>query len=174
MARSGADLALLLLGGFRALVDAAIVELARRGHHDVRPAHDFAMRAIGAGAGNAAELGRRLSVSKQAAAKTIAVLEERGYVARRAAPAGRRARLEVTPLGFEVLRLGEAIFDELRARWAKQIGKAQLVQLEVQLTALVGKAPIRFDTPGWAAQDLGEPMPTTRAKRRRSERVRRS
>lgn len=160
MARSGADLALLLLGGFRALVDAAHVELARQGHHDVRPVHDFAMRAIGAGAGNAAELGRRLSVSKQAAAKTIAVLEERGYVARVAAPAGRRARLEVTPLGFEVMRLGEAIFDELRARWAKQIGISQLVRLEAQLTKLVGEAPIRFDTPGWVAQDLGEPMPS--------------
>lgn len=174
MARSGADLALLLLGGFRALVDAAIVELARRGHDDVRPVHDFAMRAIGAGAGNAAELGRRLSVSKQAAAKTIAVLEARGYVARGSAPAGRRARLEVTPLGFEVLRLGEAIFDELRAHWAKQIGTAQLVRLEAQLTTLVGEAPIRFDTPGWVAQDLGEPMPTTRARRRGAAGARRS
>jgi hypothetical protein len=34
VSRSGADLALLLLGGFRTLVDAAIVELARRGYED--------------------------------------------------------------------------------------------------------------------------------------------
>ena len=52
MSRSGADLALLLLGGFRALVDAA-TELADRGYEDVRPVHDFAMRAIAAGADNA-------------------------------------------------------------------------------------------------------------------------
>src|ERR1035441_10142144 len=99
MSRSGADLALLLLGGFRSLVDTATAELARRGYEDVRPVHAFAMRAIAAGAGNAGEpracykdlrpvhafamraiaagagnasdLGRRLSVSKQAAAKTI-------------------------------------------------------------------------------------------------------
>jgi len=167
MARSGADLALLLLGGFRALVDAARGELARRGHDDVRPVHDFAMRAIGAGASNASELGRRLSVSKQAAAKTIAVLEERGYVARRATQAGQRARLEVTPLGLEVMRLGEAIFDELRAQWAKQIGAAQLVQLEAQLTVLVGGAPIRIDAPGWVAQDLGDQLPPTQRARRR-------
>ena len=69
MSRSGADLALLLLGGFRSLVDGATAELARRGYEDVRPVHDFAMRAIAAGAGNASELGRRLSVSRQAAAK---------------------------------------------------------------------------------------------------------
>ena len=111
MSRTGADLALLLLGGFRSLVDAATAELARRGYEDVRPVHDFAMRAIAAGAGNASELGRRLSVSKQAAAKTIAVLQEHGYVTRDTDPRhARRMLLQVTPLGFEVLRTGEAIF----------------------------------------------------------------
>ena len=41
MSRSGADLALLLLGGFRSLADAASVELAERGHEKIRPVHDF-------------------------------------------------------------------------------------------------------------------------------------
>ncbi|MET1071236.1 MAG: MarR family winged helix-turn-helix transcriptional regulator [Umezawaea sp.] len=158
MSRSGADLALLLLAGFRSLVDGAMAELAARGHDDVRPVHDFAMRAIAAGADNASELGRRLSVSKQAAAKTIAVLQDRGYVSRDPDPAdARRKRLQVTPLGFEVLRTGEAIFDELRRQWERQIGPAQLAGLEEHLTALVGESPIRLDTPGWLARDLGEP-----------------
>ncbi|MFG1697964.1 MarR family winged helix-turn-helix transcriptional regulator [Nonomuraea sp. NPDC049309] len=158
MSRSGADLALLLLGGFRTLVDSAIAELARRGHEDVRPVHDFAMRAIAAGADSASELGRRLSISKQSAARTIAVLEQRGYVAREPDPDdARRKRLQVTPLGFEVLREGEAIFDELRRRWARQIGTAELEALEAHLRALVGRQPVRFDTPGWLTHDLGEP-----------------
>jgi DNA-binding MarR family transcriptional regulator len=158
MSRSGADLALLLLGGFRTLVDAAIVELARRGYPDVRPVHDFAMRAIAAGADSASELGRRLSISKQSAAKTIAVLQERGYVARDADPLdARRKRLQVTALGFDVLRHGEAIFDELRDQWARQIGAAELETLETQLATLVGTTPVRFDTPGWISRDLGEP-----------------
>src|SRR3981189_122248 len=101
MSRSGADLALLLLGGFRSLVDGATAELARRGYEDVRPVHDFAMRAIAAGAGNASELGRRLSVSKQAAAKTIAVLQERVYLSPETDTLdARRKRLQVTPLGL--------------------------------------------------------------------------
>src|SRR5689334_25069594 len=146
MSRSGADLALLLLGGFRTLVDAATAELARRGHRDVRPVHDFAIRAIAAGADTASELGRRLSITKQSAAKTIAVLQERGYVARETDPLdGRRKRLQVTALGFEVLREGEAIFDELRTRWEGQIGAAELATLEKQLAELVGAVPIRFD-----------------------------
>jgi DNA-binding MarR family transcriptional regulator len=158
MSRSGADLALLLLGGFRSLVDAATAELAVRGYEDVRPVHDFAMRAIASGADNASELGRRLSVSKQAAAKTIAVLQERGYVTREADPLdARRKRLQVTELGFDVLRTGEAIFDELRDQWERQIGPAQLASLETHLAALVGDPTVRFDTPGWMTRDLGEP-----------------
>jgi DNA-binding MarR family transcriptional regulator len=157
MSRSGADLALLLLAGFRSLVDGAMVDLAAHGYEDVRPVHDFAMRAIAAGADNASELGRRMSVSKQAAAKTIAVLQERGYVAREADPDdARRKRLHVTALGFEVLSKGEAIFDELRGTWERQIGAAQLQQLEAHLTALVGAPSVRFDTPGWMTRDLGE------------------
>ena len=155
MSRSGADLALLLLGGFRALVEAATAELARRGYQDVRPVHDFAMRAIAAGADSASELGRQLSVAKQSAAKTIAVLQERGYVTREPDPRdARRKRLEVTPLGFEVLRQGEAIFDELRVQWEHQIGAAELASFESQLAQLVGAGPIRFDTAGWIARDL--------------------
>ena len=158
MSRSGADLALLLLGGFRTLVDAVIAELDRRGHEDVRPVHDFAMRAIAAGADSASELGRRLSISKQSAARTIAVLQERGYVARDIDPDdARRKRLQVTALGFEVMRQGEAVFDELREQWGEQIGAAELEALEAHLSVLVGTLPIRFDTPGWIARDLGEP-----------------
>ena len=155
MSRSGADLALLLLGGFRALVDAATEELARCGYQDVRPVHDFAMRAIAAGADSASELGRQLSIAKQSAAKTIAVLQERGYVTREPDPRdGRRKRLQVTPLGFEVMRRGEAIFDELRSGWERQIGTAELASLEGRLAQLVGTVPIRFDTPGWIARDI--------------------
>lgn len=157
MSRSGADLALLLLAGFRSLVDAARLELAASGYHDVRAVHDFAMRAIAAGADNASELGRQLSVSKQAAAKTIAVLQDRGYVTREPDPTdGRRKHLHVTPLGFEVLSKGEAIFNELRNQWQQKIGIAQLQQLEKHLAELVSSSSIRLDTPGWMAQDLGE------------------
>ena len=159
MSRSGADLALLLLGGFRTLVDAAAAELAERGHEDVRPVHDFAMRAIAAGADSASELGRRLSITKQSAAKTIAVLQERGYVTRDTDPRdGRRKRLQVTALGFDVMRQGEAVFDKLRDQWAQQIGAAELDRIEAHLTALVGAQPVRFDTPGWFARDVGEPV----------------
>ncbi len=156
MPRSGADLALLLLGGFRTLADRATLELAARGYEDVRPVHDFALQAILSGADNASELGRRMSVTKQAAAKSIAALEERNYVAREPDPAdGRRMRLQVTEHGLAMLREGEAIFDELREQWAKQVGEEALADLERALRQLVGNRGIRLDAPGWTAQDLG-------------------
>src|ERR1700753_315906 len=145
MPRSGADLALLLLGGFRTLADQATAELASRGYEEIRPVHDFALRAILAGADNASELGRRMSVTKQAAAKTIAALEERNYVAREPDPADkRRMRLYVTDHGLAMLRAGEEIFDELRQRWERQVGADPVLQLESTLQQLVGNGVIRL------------------------------
>lgn len=155
MSRSGANLALLLHGGFRTLVSAASTGLARRGYDDVRPVHDFAIRAIAAGAANASDLGRSLSVSKQAAAKTISVLQERGYIARDSDPLDARVkRLRVTPRGLQMLKQGEEIFDELREKWQLQIGIEELEKLEFLLTNLVGGLP-SYDTVGWIAENEG-------------------
>lgn len=114
------------------------------------------MRAVAAGADSASEVGRRTSVSKQAAAKTIAVLVDRGYVSSEGDPAdARRKRLRVTELGLDVLRQGEAIFDELREAWERRIGATELALLEERLTTLVGDGAVRPDAPGWVAQDAG-------------------
>jgi DNA-binding MarR family transcriptional regulator len=155
MVRSGANLALLLLGGFRELADRATAELAERGFPDVRPMHDFALRAIDGGADNASELGRRLAVSKQAAAKTIALLEQRRYVEREPDEADRRrVRLRVTDRGHAVMAEGEAIFDELRAQWASEVGAERLEELEAALRHLVGSSTVRPEAPGWLAGEL--------------------
>jgi DNA-binding MarR family transcriptional regulator len=156
MSRSGADLALLLLGGFRSLVDTATIELARRGFEDFRPVHEFALRAIVAGADSASELGRRTAVSKQAAAKTIAVLVDRGYVAIAPDPHdARRKRLQVTDRGTDVMAQGEEILEGVRADWQRRIGRSELAALESHLAALVGDSAIRVEAPGWVAADPG-------------------
>ena len=146
----GPELALALLGGFRNMTDTAIAELARRGFEDVRPVHEFAMSAIVEGAGSASELGRSLGVTKQSAARTIAVLQERGYVAREPDPGdARRKRLAVTPRGLDVLRTGEQIFDDVRQRWREALGAEEFDRFERALTTLVGTRPPRFDTAAW-------------------------
>jgi DNA-binding MarR family transcriptional regulator len=119
----GAELAQLLLAGFRSLADEVTRELQVRGHPGVRPAHEFALRAIDAGADTASELGRRLSVSKQAAAQNLAVLERLGYVEREPDPSdARRKRLKVTPHGYDMMAVGGAVLDEVRERWLAELG----------------------------------------------------
>lgn len=150
--RSGADLALLLLGSYRNLVDEVVRELAKRGYPDARPSHEHAIQAIRAGADSASDLARRLAVSKQAAAKTIAALVERGYVTTEVDPADvRRKKIRITDRGDGLIAEGAAIFDEVRARWEGRLGAAELARLEVQLAQLVGDAPINLDSPGWVA-----------------------
>ncbi|KQV06416.1 MarR family winged helix-turn-helix transcriptional regulator [Leifsonia sp. Root112D2] len=139
MSRSGADLALLLLGGFRFLAEEATDRLAARGHPGVRPAHDFALRAVVAGAESVSEVGRRTSVSKQAAAKTVAFLEEGGYILRSPDPGdARRARLRVTDRGNLLMREGEAVFDELRAQWESLVGQGRVADVQDALVQLLG------------------------------------
>lgn len=155
MSRSGADLALLLLAGFRAFADRGTEELAARGFEDVRPAHDFALRAIAAGADTPSELARRLSVTRQAAAKTIATLEERRYVERAPDPRdGRRLRLTITDRGAELMSTGEAVFAELRVQWEDQVGVGRIAEVEEAVRALVGDATISIDSPDWSTAEI--------------------
>lgn len=154
MTRPGPHLALLLLGSYRKLADAAQRELANRGYGDMRSSLHYAISAIDRGATSASELGRALSVTKQAAAKTIAILVERGYVVVHQDPAdGRRRSLRVTDRGHQATAEGEAIFDELRAQWADRIGADALDRLEAQLVEFVGDDGIRLEKPGAASED---------------------
>lgn len=154
MSRSGGDLALLLLAGFRTMADEGSTGLAALGYEDVRPVHDFALRSILSGADSASALGRAMSISKQAAAKTIALLEGRGYLLREADPTdGRRTRLRVTDRGTSMLDHGEKVFNEIRERWEAQLGAPAIAELEATLKTLVGKNAIQLDAPGWDARD---------------------
>ena len=150
MSRSGAELALLLLGGFRALAEAGSAELAAHGYERIRPIHDFAMHSVLAGADTTSELARQLGVSKQAAAKTVAFLEAEGYVTSETDQRdSRRRRLQVTDRGRALMLTGQQVFNELRDRWAEHIGVAELERMEAALIDLGIVAPTRFDAPGW-------------------------
>ena len=132
-----------MLGGFHAMTDEVIEGLAERGHPDVRAVHEFALRAIDTGADTASELGRRLSVSKQAAAKTIAAMQRLGYVEIEPDPAdGRRRRIRVTPRGRDMMAIGSALFDDVRERWAAEIGAQQLDALQAHLGQLARPRPL--------------------------------
>ena len=146
----GFELPMLLFAGFRSIIDELHAELARRGHPDMRPAHGFALQAIGLGGATAADTGRRLGVSKQAAGKTIDRLEELGYVHRSGDEADRRRKLaRLTPRGIEALALSAMIFDDIRSRWEGTLGAARLADMEDGLRTMIPGETFRLDVPGW-------------------------
>ena len=146
----GFELPLLLLHGFRVLIDELHAELARQGHPDMRPMHGFVFQAIGPGGTTAAQLARRLGVSKQAAGKTIDHLERLGYLERAPDPAdARRKAVRLTGRAFDALDRSARLFDDLRARWAEVIGKDRLRALEADLREVTSSQGFRLDIPGW-------------------------
>ena len=150
MSSAGYELPLLLFGGFRAIIDELHAELARRGHPELRPAHGFAMQAIGLPGATASDVGKRLGISKQAAGKTIERLEAVGYATRAGDAADRRRKLvRLTPRGLEALALSAAIFTEIRDRWARQLGTGRIEDLEASLRRMVPDGTFRLDVPGW-------------------------
>jgi len=146
----GFELPLLLLHGFRVLIDELHTELARQGHPDMRPMHGFVFQAIGPDGTTAAQLARRLGVSKQAAGKTIDHLERLGYTERAPDPAdARRKVVRLTGRAVDALARSARVFDELRARWARVIGEARLRALESDLRRVTSAEAFRLDIPGW-------------------------
>ncbi|MFE3492938.1 MarR family winged helix-turn-helix transcriptional regulator [Streptomyces sp. NPDC059175] len=145
----GYELPLLLFAGFRTLIDRLHAELARQGHPEVRPAHGFAMQAVGTAGSTASEVGRRLGVSKQAAGKTVDRLVALGYAERADDPSdARRKIVRLTPRGLDVLARSASVFDELRAEWARTLGEPELRALEEALRTVVPDA-FRLDAAGW-------------------------
>src|ERR1700722_20772956 len=131
MSSAGYELPLLLFAGFRSIIDELHVELARRGYQDMRPAHGFAMQAIGFSGATATEVGRRLGISKQAAGKTVERLEALGYVERAGDGHDRRRKLvRLTPRGVKALTLSAATFTYIRARFEHILGQREAAEFE--------------------------------------------
>lgn len=143
------DLPLLLLQGFRVLIDGLHAELARQGHPDVRPVHGFVLQAVADGC-SAVELGRRLGVTKQGATKHVETLEGLGYLRRDPDPHDARARIvRRTARGDDCLRRSARILGDLREGWAESLGPDRVDDLEHDLRAVTADAPLRVDVPGW-------------------------
>lgn len=149
--RAGFELPLPLLGAFRSLIDELHDTLAESGHAEARPLHGFALQAIRPDDTTASELGRRLGVSKQAAAKTVASLERVGYVSREPDPQdGRAVRLRRTRRGEEMLSLSAAFFESYHRRLAQDLGARRLAELEDDLEQVAGPFGASLaGLPGW-------------------------
>ncbi|ONM46853.1 MarR family winged helix-turn-helix transcriptional regulator [Nocardia donostiensis] len=155
-ATGGHELPLRMLLGFRSAVDEVHAELAENGHPDLRPLHGFVFQAIGRAGGRngctAADLGRILGISKQAAGKHVESLERLGYLAPGRDPADARRKVyTLTPRAVDALEQSERAFARTHRRWAATIGAERLAALEADLRLLVPGEIFGLDTPSWFA-----------------------
>lgn len=135
---------------FRAALDDLHRELAEQGHPDVRPLHGFVLQAVGRGATTAAELGRRLGVTRQAAGAMVDRLQRLGYLERARDPRdGRKKGLQLTPRGRDCLVRSGAILARQRQRWEEELGAVRLAELERDLRVLAPGPALSLDVPGW-------------------------
>lgn len=144
------ELPLLLLAGFRVILERAHERLAEVGHPDVRPAHGFTLQAVGEGA-SASEIAARLGVSKQAAGKTLAMLERQGYVTRTADRDDARQRtVALTDRGHDLLARSADAFAEVVSSWERTVGADAVAEVVATLRRLDLSGPTRLDLGAWA------------------------
>jgi DNA-binding MarR family transcriptional regulator len=142
-----ADLSLASLFAGWALAGEVQRRLEADGHGDLRFADGFVFQHLMGGPLPVTALARRLGVSQQAASKTVADLERRGYVARAPDPADARARLvALTPRAEDAIesarRHRAAIAEDLARRLgSRRVEAARRVLVDV-VSALGGEAAI--------------------------------
>ncbi|MBN9618722.1 MAG: winged helix-turn-helix transcriptional regulator [Actinobacteria bacterium] len=112
----------LLTSAFRGLVEAVHGDLDEAGYPGIQARHGFAMQAIGAGC-TSVDLGQRLGVSKQAAAKTAQSLADLGLIERVRDASDRRALiLKPTSRGLDMLTKSAESFQRHLSAWRERSG----------------------------------------------------
>jgi DNA-binding MarR family transcriptional regulator len=134
-------LARLLAAAAGQAIDQVHSRLAQQGHPGIRPAHGYALVALGDIGLTIAGLGARLGITKQGAGKLVVTLEGMGYVQREPDGSDRRAqRVTVTPRGRDLLEKSVAAQNDLERRIARQLGKDHAATLRAALEDIVGVA----------------------------------
>jgi DNA-binding MarR family transcriptional regulator len=125
------------------LMDGIQEGVMSRGFDDVRPSYAFACERINAGDATIGDVAQHLGLSKQAGARIVQQLEERGYVTRRTDPLDSRAViLSLTKRGAACTRAAEISATDTVARWRSVLGETRLRQLQQALRAIVESGPL--------------------------------
>jgi DNA-binding MarR family transcriptional regulator len=139
------DLSLASLFAGWAMADEIQRRLAADGFEDVRFADGFVFQHLVTGAVTIGALAERLGVSQQAASKTVADLERRGYVRRAADPDDARARLVALTARGEAAIAGARRHREALAReLAERLGPRRVEgarRLLLDAVAALGAEP---------------------------------
>jgi DNA-binding MarR family transcriptional regulator len=140
-----ADLSLVSLFAGWAMAGEVQRRLAADGHEELRFADGFVFQHLVGGPVTIGVLAERLGVTQQAASKSVADLERRGYVARRPDPADARARLvALTPRGRDAIERARVHRAALVGELAGRLGPRRVEaarRLLLDIVAVLGGEP---------------------------------
>jgi DNA-binding MarR family transcriptional regulator len=115
--------------------------LREAGYPELRPTHACVFGTIGEEGDRLTSLAERAGMTKQAVGEVVSELEQVGYVERVPDPADGRAKIiKLTARGLEVWKLGYAVMDEIRGRWAERYGKERVDEMVDLLMQIVDDA----------------------------------
>jgi DNA-binding MarR family transcriptional regulator len=116
--------------------------LAGQGYPNLRPAHGYAVLAVGPDGATSSQLGARLGITKQAAAKLVSQLEADGYLRRIDHPTDRRAQLlRRTARGDALLLAAAEVQGQIEHEWAQTVGERKIVAMRTALEGVLNHAP---------------------------------
>lgn len=143
-----ADFGILLALAYRVYVDELHAALAARGYPDMRPSFGAVFRALHEQPLTLTQLAEQLGTSKQAAAKLVAELVERGLVVQRASDEDRRRKdLTLSPRGRALVRAAIDVGAKVEARLVAEVGARAVAGLRAALEHLIvtggGQAELR-------------------------------
>lgn len=132
----------LLLATFRGMVDELHSRLASAGFPNVTASQGLALQAMGQGC-TGIELALRLGVSKQAAARTIGILEAASFAERVRNPSDRREQIvKPSPNGLRMLAAAGEILSDIVMEWRERAGDHNVtVTLDTLANANHGSRP---------------------------------
>ncbi|WP_328408664.1 MarR family winged helix-turn-helix transcriptional regulator [Nocardia sp. NBC_00403] len=135
------DFGVLLGQAYQAFVWELHAHLAERGHRMLGASYGYVLRTLSENALTASQLGERLGITAQGAAKIVDEMVRHGYVERRPDPADKRAKLLcLSDRGRDTLDAVREFHAEYERRLVARVGADQVATVRAVLGEIVGTA----------------------------------
>ncbi|MGF6881411.1 DNA-binding MarR family transcriptional regulator [Nocardia sp. GAS34] len=135
------DFGVLLGQAYQAFVRELHTHLAEHGHRMLGASYGYVLRTLAENALTASQLGERLGITAQGAAKVVDEMVRDGYVERCPDPADKRAKLlHLSDRGRDMLDTVREFHAEYERRLAARVGADQVATVRAVLGEIVGAA----------------------------------
>lgn len=132
------DFGVLLGQSYQAFVRQLHAHLAERGHHVLGASYGYVLRTLAENALTASQLGERLGITAQGAAKVVDEMVRHGYVERRADPGDKRAKLlHLSDRGRDMLETVRAFHAEYERELIARVGADQVATVRAVLSEII-------------------------------------